>query len=151
MKREDVIIQTKIGPRATPEQFEEALEKSFARLQVAEWPGGYIDLFGFHGINRDSHVELVTDVLMPVAQAWQAAGKIRHIGFSTHGMPRTITRAINSGKFAYVNLHFDFIGSYTASGSGPTGGNLQSLKAAAAQDMGIFIISPYDKVIEQVK
>jgi len=44
-----------------------------------------------------------------------------------------------------VNLHYDMIGSYTASGSGPTGGNKECLDAAAALDMGVFIISPYDK------
>ena len=35
--------------------------------------------------------------------------------------------------------------SYTASGSGPTGGTLECLEAAAARDMGVFIISPADK------
>jgi predicted aldo/keto reductase-like oxidoreductase len=38
-----------------------------------------------------------------------------------------------------------FIGSYTASGTGPTGGNLAAVKAAEKQDMGVFIISPTDK------
>jgi len=53
---------------------------------------------------------------------------------------------LGEGKFGYVNLHYDFIGSYTASGSGKGGrGTLECVEAAAALDMGVFIISPYDK------
>jgi predicted aldo/keto reductase-like oxidoreductase len=37
------------------------------------------------------------------------------------------------------------VGSYTASGTGPTGGNLAAIQAAQKQDMGVFIISPTDK------
>jgi hypothetical protein len=72
LKREDIIIQTKIGPRATAAEYQSALETSFTRLQVAEAFGGYIDLFAFHGINREDHVDLVVDTLFPVVEAWQA-------------------------------------------------------------------------------
>lgn len=145
LRREDIIIQTKVNPRLTAEEFRADLEESFRQLQVDGVLGGYIDFFSFHGINRENHVDLVNDVLFPVVNEYVAAGKIRHVGFSTHGKPRTITRAIETGKFAYVNLHYDFIGSYTASGSGPTAGCRECVEAAAARDMGIFIISPYDK------
>jgi len=56
-----------------------------------------------------------------------------------------ITEAINTGLFDYVNLHYQFIGSYTATGTGPVGSNLDSIHAARRQDMGVFIISPTDK------
>jgi predicted aldo/keto reductase-like oxidoreductase len=55
-----------------------------------------------------------------------------HIDNTFRMMPRTYTQ---------------FIGSYTSSGSGPsgTGGNLCAIEAAKKHDMGVFIISPTDK------
>jgi predicted aldo/keto reductase-like oxidoreductase len=61
-------------------------------------------------------------------------------------MTPAIVAAINTGKFDYVNLHYHYIGSYTASGSGPEkNANAAALQAAKQHDMGVFIISPYDK------
>lgn len=42
-----MIIQTKVRPFADPEEFRKTLETSLANLDLE-----YIDLFGFHGINR---------------------------------------------------------------------------------------------------
>lgn len=71
---------------------------------------------------------------------WQKAGRIRFVGFSTHAMTSVIVKAIETGEFDYVNLHYQFVGSYTATGSGSngTGGNYDALVAAQKQDMGIF-------------
>ena len=82
---------------------------------------------------------------MEVAKEYQAQGKLRWIGFSTHGMTPIIVKTIESDAFDYVNLHFHFIGSYTSSGSGFDGSNWVAVKAAARHDMGVFIISPNDK------
>eukprot|EP01052_Picozoa_sp_SAG31_P001273 SAG31_NODE_42_length_31262_cov_46.416231_32_plen_82_part_00 len=61
-------------------------------------------------------------------------------------MTPAIVATINTGKFDYVNLHYHYIGSYTASGSGPErNANLAAVQAAKRHDMGVFIISPYDK------
>jgi len=74
-------------------------------------------------------------------------------------------QSIETGVFDYVNLHYQFVGSYTASGSGSsaTGGNYEALVAAQKHDMGtpgcrpellrfslqattgVFIISATDK------
>ena len=70
---------------------------------------------------------------------------IRHVGFSTHAQAPCILKAVETNLFEYANIHFDYIGSYTASGSGPAGGNGDVIEAMAARDMGVFIISPYDK------
>ena len=48
VRREDIIIQTKVGPQATAELFREKLELSMTRLDL-DSIGGYIDLFAFHG------------------------------------------------------------------------------------------------------
>jgi len=72
-------------------------------------------------------------------------GKIRHIGFSTHASAPTIGKMIQSNQFEYVNLHYHFCGSYTASGTGMHGGNLENIRILNEKDMGVFIISAYDK------
>merc|ERR1711865_536537 len=148
VKREDVIIQTKVGPQKTAALFREKLKLSFTRLDLDSI--GYIDLFAFHGINRDVHLDYVVNNVeagncMDVINEYRAAGKVRHVGFSTHAMTQTIINAINTGQFDYVNLHYQFIGSYTASGCAPVGGNLAAVEAAAAHDMGVFVISGADK------
>jgi uncharacterized protein len=173
--RADIIVQTKVAPMATAEAFRETLQRSFDTLKP---PGGYIDLFGFHGINNEERLEW-TKLCMPVAKEFQAAGKIKHIGFSTHAMTPTILNAIETDMFdckaaksstaprlvrvmcavlpsdpwccwsyADVNLHYQFIGSYTSTGSGSLGGfycNKLAIEAARKHDMGVFIISPTDK------
>ena len=93
--RADIIVQTKVPPFATAEAFREALQRSFDTLKP---PGGYIDLFGFHGVNNEERLEW-TKLCMPVAKEFQAAGKIKHIGFSTHAMTTTILNAIETDMF----------------------------------------------------
>ena len=45
--REELIVQTKVGPKADAKEFENTLEKSLDNLQL-----DYIDLLGIHGINN---------------------------------------------------------------------------------------------------
>ena len=88
-------MQTKVPPKPTAAEFREALQRSFDTLKP---PGGYIDLFGFHGINNEERLEW-TKLCMPVAKEFQDAGKIKHIGFSTHAMTTTILNAIETDMF----------------------------------------------------
>lgn len=74
----------------------------------------------FHGINHEDQLEMAK-ICMPVVKEWQAQGKIKHIGFSTHAMTTTILNAIETDLFDYVNLHYQFIGSNTATGTGSLG------------------------------
>ena len=72
---------------------------------------------------------------LEVARQLQAEGKVRFVGFSTHGPTDVIVDAINTGEFDYVNLHWYYIFQ----------DNWPAIAAAAEQDMGVFIISPTDK------
>jgi hypothetical protein len=68
------------------------------------------------------------------------------MGFSTHGSTELILQLINTNVFEYVNLHYHYFGSYTASGGGKDGdGNLDCVKLLHDKNMGIFVISPFDK------
>ena len=149
VKREDLIIQTKIPPYEDVGEFRKAVETSFRNLQV-----DYIDLFAFHGMNYDDQIPWTLGngddadqvTCMSVIQEYKKAGKIRHIGFSTHAPTDLILRLIKTDAFDYVNLHYHYFGSYTASGGGHDGnGNMDCVKLLKEKDMGIFIISPFDK------
>lgn len=131
-RRGDFILQTKVRPLPDPAEFEAQLEESFKLLQV-----DFLDLFAFHGLNDQASLDLALRAggCWEVADRFRKAGRIRHIGFSTHAPTPLIVKAIQSGRFDYVNLHYYYLFQ----------DNRPALAAAQEQDMGIFIISPTDK------
>ena len=62
-------------------------------------------------------------------------GKVKHIGFSTHGSLDLIKAAIATNLFEFVSLHYYYF--YQR--------NAAALELAKANDLGVFIISPADK------
>jgi predicted aldo/keto reductase-like oxidoreductase len=132
LPRERIIVQTKVNPKANSKEFLHTFEASFTNLQLES-----IDLLSFHGINT---LEILDWVLQPggcldVARKLQAQGRVRHLGFSTHGPTPVIVKTIETGQFDYVNLHWYYIFQ----------NNWPAITAATQQDMGVFIISPSDK------
>jgi len=130
------ILQSKVPPDPDPDVFEQKLALSVERLGL-EARGERLDLLALHGINN---AELLEQVLRPggclaVARRWQAAGRVGHIGLSTHAPLPVILEAIGSDGFDYINLHWYFIRQ----------DNSPALAVARAHDMGVFVISPTDK------
>jgi len=130
--REKLIVQTKVSPRETAKEFLETFETSMSLLGLE-----YVDLLSLHGINTDELLDwsLRKGGCLEAAFQLRREGRVRHIGFSTHGLPRVITAAIESGQFDYVNLHWYWVNHL----------NWPCIEAATRQDMGVFIISPNDK------
>ena len=130
--REKLIVQTKISPKADAKEFRKTFEQSLQNLQL-----DYVDLLGLHGINHAESLDysIRSGGCLEVAQQLQAEGKVRFIGFSTHGSTDMIVQTINTNLFDYVNLHWYYINQW----------NWAAIKAAKRQDMGVFIISPSDK------
>ncbi len=130
--REKLIVQTKVCPKADAKEFQTNLEQSLKNLCL-----DYIDLLGIHGINNDETLEntIRPGGSLDIARKFQAQGKIRFIGFSTHGPTDIIVKAINTNQFDYVNLHWYYINQ----------NNWPAIEAATSKDMGVFIISPSDK------
>lgn len=62
-------------------------------------------------------------------------GKVKHLGFSTHGSLELILAAIKTNLFDFVNLHYYYLWQR----------NQAAIALAHQQDMGVFIISPADK------
>ena len=132
LPRDQLIVQTKIAPNSNPKQFRREFDKSLAFLKL-----DYVDLLGLHGINTP---ELLHDSIRPggcldVARKLQDQGKVRFIGFSTHGPTDVIVKTIETKQFDYVNLHWYYINQ----------SNWPAIEAATRHDMGVFIISPSDK------
>jgi uncharacterized protein len=132
ISRESFIFQTKVPPSQDPQHFLSQFDRSMSLLNL-----DYVDLLGIHGINN---TELLEQTMRPggcldIARQLQAAGRVRHIGFSTHGSTDTICQTINTGAFDYVNLHWYYINQT----------NWPAIEAATRQDMGVFIISPTNK------
>eukprot|EP00980_Cylindrotheca_fusiformis_P015231 scaffold4226_cov174-Cylindrotheca_fusiformis.AAC.1 len=146
MKREDLIIQTKLPVTAANsiEEFKDAILKSIACLQL-----DYVDLFSVHGLNLQSHFDLLFNNpdgnMIEACNQLKKEGKIRHIGFSTHAPAKLIRKAVETDAFEYVNLHYQFCGSYTCTGDLEFAGNLSNVRLCHEKDMGVFIISIYDK------
>ncbi|MBN1855213.1 MAG: aldo/keto reductase [Pirellulales bacterium] len=133
--RDELIIQTKIAPTADPREFLRHFAESLDRLQL-----DHVDLLGLHGINS---YELLWWSIRPngclaAARELVAEGKVRYVGFSTHGPLDLILAAIHheaDGGFDYVNLHWYYIFQK----------NWPAIEAARGLDLGVFIISPSDK------
>ncbi|KAL7504236.1 hypothetical protein ACHAXN_002238 [Cyclotella atomus] len=150
VKREEFIFQTKLFPNEKKEDFLKQWDASWSNVHKL----GYVDLFSFHCVSEDATIDNLLDEspegqgLYQFALNLQKEGKIKHIGFSTHGSAETILRMINSEKFSYVNIHKHYFGDYHAAGTPDTKGgegNELAVKRALELDMGVFQISPFDK------
>lgn len=131
-KRDELIVQTKVSPTEDSKIFRKTFHKSLSNLRL-----DYVDLLGIHGINTDELLEwsIRPGGCLDVARELQREGKVRFIGFSTHGPTDVIVRAIEINQFDYVNLHWYYINQF----------NWPAIEAATKRDMGVFIISPSDK------
>ena len=132
LDRKNFYITSKICPTENAEQMRSQIDESLARLQI-----DYLDCLAIHGVNTEEHLKLITDsngCLKAVKDAINK-GKIRHLGFSTHGSLELILKTIQTDLFEFVNLHYYYF--------------FQRHEAAIAlaqeKDLGVFIISPTDK------
>ena len=132
LPRDQMIVQTKVAPRASAKEFLATFETSMNYLKL-----DHVDLLSLHGINNRETFEwsMTPGGCLEVARRLQKDGRCRFIGFSTHGTPDIILETVNTGEFDYVNLHWYFVNDL----------NWSSVSAAHRQDMGVFIISPNDK------
>ena len=132
LPRDQMLVQTKVAPMASPADFLKTFNQSMAYLGLE-----YVDLLSLHGINNRQLAEwsLRKGGCVEMARQLQREGRVRHVGFSTHATPDVILEAVNSGQFDYINLHWYFVNDL----------NWTAVQAARRLDMGVFIISPNDK------
>ena len=132
LPRDKIIVQTKIGPKATAKEFVHTFDTSMKYLRL-----DYVDLLALHGINNRQFLDwaLGKNGCVAAARRLQSEGRCRFVGFSTHATTDLILETIHQGDFDYVNLHWYFVNDL----------NWPCIEAARARDMGVFIISPNDK------
>lgn len=132
LPREQMIVQTKVGPRADAAEFRRVFETSLQNLGL-----GHVDLLAIHGINTAALLELTLRPggCLDEARRLRGEGRCRFIGFSTHAPADVIARAVETDAFDYVNLHWYFVNEFT----------WPAVLAAARRRLGVFIISPNDK------
>lgn len=136
--RDKIIVQTKVAPSADPKQFLDTFDLSMKQLRL-----DHVDLLGLHGVNNRETLEwsVRPGGCLEAARKLQKQGRVRHVGFSTHGPVDVILDAIrhrdnDTGRgFDYVNLHWYYIFQR----------NWPAVEEATKRDMGVFIISPSDK------
>ena len=130
--REKLIVQTKVAPMATAEDFLRTFDQSMDYLRL-----DYVDLLSLHGINHRGLLDwsLKKGGCVEAARKLQKEGRVRHVGFSTHATTDIILDAVNSQMFDYFNVHWYFVNDL----------NWLAIQAARRLDMGVFIISPNDK------
>ncbi|MBD2166041.1 aldo/keto reductase [Calothrix membranacea FACHB-236] len=128
--RSQLYITTKIPPTADADTMRRYIDESLEKLHL-----DYLDCLGIHGLNTWEHLEMVEAGCIQAVQEAIADGRVKHVGFSTHGSLDIILAAINTDLFEFVNLHYYYFFQRHA----------PAIQLAAAKDMGIFIISPADK------
>ena len=133
--RDEIIVQTKIGPNESSDEFVKQFEESLERMKL-----DHVDLLSIHGINHGPTLDwsVRPGGCLEAARKIQQQGLAKHIGFSTHGPTDIIVKAIKTedfGGFDYVNLHWYYINQ----------SNWPAVEEATKRDMGVFIISPTDK------
>lgn len=130
--RNQIYITTKIPPTPDADTMRRYIDESLNRLNL-----DYLDCLGIHGLNTWQHLEWVQSKngCMQAVEEALNDGRVRHIGFSTHGSLDVILAAINTDFFEFVNLHYYYFFQH----------NAPAIQLATEKDMGVFIISPADK------
>jgi predicted aldo/keto reductase-like oxidoreductase len=132
LPRDELVVQSKVSPTADPQEFAANFDDSMDRLGLE-----YLDLFALHGINDRKTLDWALREGGCLDHAFQLRdqGRVRHLGFSTHGPTEVILDAVRSNRFDYVNLHYYYFFQ----------DNRRAVEEAARRDMGVFIISPTNK------
>ena len=127
-RRSKVVIATKTGAR-TREDAEKHLALSLKRLQTE-----YIDIYQFHGVNNAKHLEAVLEPngLLAFAEEAKNAGKVRHIGITSHQMD-IAKKAIATDKFETIMFPFNFVTDEAAT---------ELLPLARQHDVGFIAMKP---------
>ncbi|MBD2136527.1 aldo/keto reductase [Anabaena sp. FACHB-1237] len=132
LARNQIYITTKISPTPDMDSMSQYIDESLARLNI-----DYVDCLAIHGVNTWEHFQWIANkngCILAVEKAINE-GKIKHLGFSTHGSLDVILAAINTDLFQFVNLHYYYFFQR----------NAPAIALAKQKDMGVFIISPADK------
>jgi predicted aldo/keto reductase-like oxidoreductase len=128
-RRDHVILATKTGGRTAAEALEH-LEESLRQLAT-----DYIDLWQFHNVSTFEAYEQVLGPggAMETAQRALKAGKIQHIGLSSHHL-EVARKAVSSSLFETIQFPFNFVNYEPAS---------ELLPLIRERSMGFIAMKPF--------
>jgi predicted aldo/keto reductase-like oxidoreductase len=128
-RRDEVIIATKTGAR-DKETAQAHLELSLQRLKT-----DYLDLWQFHGVSTFETLERVLGPggAMETAQEARRAGKVRHIGITSHSMEVAL-RAVPTGHFETMQFPFNYITNEAAQ---------ELIPLCREHDLGFIAMKPF--------
>ncbi|HHX63838.1 MAG TPA: aldo/keto reductase [Chloroflexi bacterium] len=103
-RREGLVLASK-APARDDATFRQQMETSFQRLGV-----DYIDLYQFHNVATEEELDQVLGAggAMEVALEAQSAGRIGHIGVTSHS-PELSLKMVTMGCFSTLMFPFNFI------------------------------------------
>ncbi len=132
LPRAQLYLTSKIPPMPDANAMERTIDQSLERLGV-----DYLDALAIHGLNTVEHLAWVnaSNGCMKAVQKAMNDGRVKHVGFSTHGFLELILQAIATDQFEFINLHYTLFFQR----------NNSAIALAHQKDMGVFIISPADK------
>ena len=128
-KRSEIIIATKTGSRV-PDDMKKNIDLSLQRMGT-----DYIDLYQFHQIGDMPTLKKILDPssgMMKVMEDAKKAGKIRHIGASSHQMD-VAREIVKSDAFETLMFPFNFITSEPA---------VELLPLCRQHDVGFIVMKP---------
>ena len=128
-RRGEVIIATKTFP-GDAAMVEKNLDLSLKRLQT-----DYIDIYQFHGVNNQETLDRILEPqngLYKLFEKFKKAGKIRHIGITSHQMDAA-KKQIKTGKFETMMFPFNVITSEPAT---------EILPLCKQYDVGFIVMKP---------
>lgn len=131
IKRDSYFLMTKGSAKTAVEM------RRMVAGQLKALKTDYLDFYAWHGINTMDLFEIACAKGGPVEELlkMKEEGIIGHVGFSTHAPLHVIIKAIETGLFDFVNLHYYYFFQR----------NKAAIDLAETKDMGVFIISPNDK------
>ena len=97
--RDTYWLMTKGHPKK-PQDVRPLIEEQLRGLQT-----DHIDLYAWHGINTEERFQYALETIKELLKL-KEEGVLGNIGFSTHGQLPLICRAIETGLFDFVNLHY---------------------------------------------
>lgn len=132
LPRNQFYVTTKLPPTPDRAQMQKWIDRSVTNLKL-----NYLDCLAIHGINTWEHFNWVTQPEGCVSAIQEAIkqGKVKHLGFSTHGSLELILATIETNLFDFINLHYYYFWQR----------NQTAIALAHQKEMGVFIISPADK------
>lgn len=126
--RHEVFLATKSGGKDV-ETVKRHLAASLDSLRT-----DYLDLYQLHNVVGDEALAklLAPGGVLDYVKAEQAAGRIRHIGITSHRL-ETAIKAVRTGEFATVQFPFNYIEHDAA---------LELFPLARQMDVGIIVMKP---------